>query len=185
MALVAADLLHVVEGLGPILALVSVPCSSLLCPVGKNTGQLPFAGVFDSPGLIARVFEVRLVAESWEFGDSLEEVVIGVDVVGKRECEVPLFFSHEALHSLDIFASQVICDRAVDCERGSETAADCVVVGVGNAILDSILVSCVIKVIVRPETVLSNCGACNARKEGKRANLDDGLVLVVHCLIVN
>ena len=154
--------------------------------MGKNAGQLSFAGVFERPGYIVRVFEVRLVAEGWEFGDSLEEVVIGVNVVGKRECEVPLGFSHKTLHSLDIIASQIIIiDRAIDCERRGDTATDCVVVGVGHAVLDTVLHIVVIEVVVRPEAVLGNCSASNALKQGKRADLDDGLVLVVHCLIVS
>ena len=46
---VAADLLHPVEGLGPELALGRVPRASLLCPVGKNSGQLSLTGVLERP----------------------------------------------------------------------------------------------------------------------------------------
>ena len=81
---VAADLLHPVEGLGPELALRRVPQTSLLSPVGKNTGQLSPAGHLDGPA-----WEVRLVAEGREFGHRPQEVLISVDVVSKRESGIP------------------------------------------------------------------------------------------------
>ena len=81
---VAADLLHPVEGLGPELALGRVPQTSLLSPVGKNTGQLSPAGHLDGPA-----WEVRLVAEGGEFGHGPQEVLISVDVVSKREPGIP------------------------------------------------------------------------------------------------
>ena len=81
---VAADLLHPVEGLGPELALGRVPQTSLLSPVGKNTGQFSPASHLDRPA-----WQVRLVAKGGEFGHGPQEVLISVDVISKREPGIP------------------------------------------------------------------------------------------------
>ena len=90
LVIVLIDLLDIVEALSPELTVSWVSLSGLLSPVSEDSGQLSFAGLFESI-----TTDVVLSTEGWELSDSLQEIIIAVDWVGMGETSVPLCGSEE------------------------------------------------------------------------------------------
>ena len=51
--------------------------------------------------------QVGFSAEGWELGDSLEEILVGVDSIRVREGDRPLSLREDSLDALDVFKGQI------------------------------------------------------------------------------
>jgi len=65
--------------------------------VGKDGGKLSLACLID-----CLIFDIGLSAEGGELGNSPEEVVVSVDIIGLRESIGPLILREDVLDALNV-----------------------------------------------------------------------------------
>ena len=65
--------------------------------MGKDGGKLPLACLID-----CLIFDIGLSAEGGELGNSLEQVVVSVDIISLREGIGPLILWEDVLDALNV-----------------------------------------------------------------------------------